>query len=278
MHNIPNHVIALTDRPVTEVIHQGNVTYTEIGAEWIRLLHEKWRVDAIVCMGECHTELVFQEVKNGLFGRTKKKPEKFIKIAQLTVYYRQRPDIDPTLWMLQQTEMGQALFDLLTKRNMLPEFPHFLSCTPDETEYWQLHRYKNDKYAVLREKKEQLDIPTDPQIQYSIHFESFDALALWHIYASTRGAVEFHLKKKFAGRVGVKVYGPSEGHYIVLDSREFLDTFTADAASYEQAVQEIRQITKQKDLWGALALCGYRAIFCTWDSLTPEQHFHLLRD
>lgn len=276
--NVPNYKITLTNEHVVDVIHKGSVTYTDIGTKWIQLLREKWNVDAIVCTGECHKHLVFTEVKKGLFQRPKRVPEKFVKCIQLSIFYRERPDADPTLWKQQEAEMGQALSDMLTERNMLPEFAQFLFCTPDEMEYWHLHQYGNDRYDVLREKLKNLDVPVDPDIQYKISFESFDKLAMWHIYAGTRGAVESHLKKKFAGCVGIKVYGPSEGHYVVLDSKEFLDAFKADTASYEQALQEIKQITKQKDRWGSVDLCGYRAIFCTWDSLTPEQHFHLLRD
>ena len=276
--NTPNYKLTLTNEQVVDVIHRGNVTYTDIGNVWIQLLHQKWNVDAIVCTGECQKHLVFAEVKKGFFHRTKKVPEKFVKSIQLSVFYREHPDADPALWKQHEAEMGKALHGMLTERNIFPEFAQFLFCTPDEMEYWHLRQYGNDRYDILREKLKNLDVPVDSNVQYSIRFESFDKLAMWHIYAGTRGAVEFHLKKKFAGRVGVKVYGPPEGHYVVLDSKEFLDDLEANTAEYEQTLQEIKQITMQKDLWGSMELCGYRAVFCTWDSLTPEQHFHLLRD
>ncbi len=263
--------VPLTNESIVSIIHTGRVTHSDVCEDWINELKLKWHVDAVACYGESICYLVFDKQKKRFAKRETLIPKCLVNELCITVYYRMISPEDYARSQESCADMGKELLALLDKHCITPQFARIL--TLEERQYFGIQDTDREWREKWERGVQKLSISPEPQLKININLQPFESLAMWHIYADTRVSVEKYFHNRFFPRVGVKVYHDESTHYIIFDSKEFLDDFRADGKLSHDTMFEVLEMVKQKDVWHAIDICGYKTVLQTMDGLTPEQRW-----
>ena len=271
----PNFKVPLTNESIVSIIHTGHATHSKACEEWINVLKTRWNVDIIACYGESISYLSFAKQKKRFSKIETLIPESMINDLCITMYYRMTYPEDYTRSQQNYTEIDKEFLAVLEKHSITPQFVRVL--TLDERRYFGIQDTDRNWRDVWSQSVQKLQISPVPQLQVRIYMKPFETLVMLHLYGDTRALVEKYFQHRFADKVRVRVFQDESTHYIIFDSKEFLDQLISDKDLYDDVKSAILNIVKKKDLWNAVEVCGYHTVFQTMDGLSNEQRWVCMR-
>lgn len=252
----------LTNCDITQIIHTGIVDHSPLAVEFINEVKQRYDLEIVACYLDTSQILYFD---NELIPSHKTDLEntQLVNSLCLTLYVRDLRHDDIDSFKKEYGDILLKLFKNIVKAdNESIEFVRTFS--PEEMRYYGWLNKKIDDWDRTK-----IIYPKSPIVERDVLLvHSFDQLALWHILNEVK-------------KCGENIYcGWDENNntpnlFIILPEKHF-DLFNEN---YKKAlVNKLLNHMHSLDKYNVVKDESFNPIFTTWDSLTEEKKFSLLRD
>lgn len=265
----------LTKSEIPHIISTGKAEHSPVAQQFIAEAKKQYGVDIVACylntfqMMNVEDESVWQYIgfkKHEMI----KKASQFTNYFQLTLYYRDFESSSDDFKERYGDDLLRLLKSILPENGCSVEYRRVFS--NEELHYYGFFGKKPDK----RDNSKIIYPDTPVLCEDSIHAESFDKLALWHI---TSYAAPVLNRSIIVKSIGAKVYagwydeGATSTLYVVLPENGSVGEFTKKMLKREMLMR-----LHSFDKFGVVKDSDFKPVFAMWSELSENLRFSLSRE
>lgn len=278
--------IPLTKDEIVSVIHSGTVEQSELAEVFISAVKQELGLEIFACYASSHERMVIP-------------PPKPSKIPRLALFRRRReetlpsdPDFEDSLHLsIYVRDSWLHLKSLMTeemKQKILAIFERTLAEHHVEVSYPRLFTPQEDEYDGFcgkrgseRDQSKIIQPKRAPIKRSSLSVDSFEGLALWHIYSDSCNSISNFLKEREQDYPSIRVccgWDEKKGQeciHLCFALRSELINFLIRPDAPRIKEECVRRVQKH-DLWGLVTPESYAPILKVWSELDDEEKFRLL--
>ncbi len=265
----------LTKSEIPYIISSGKAEYSPVAKQFIAEAKKQYGVDIVACY--LNTFQMMNVEDKSVWRYTGFKKREMIKKTshltnyfQLEVYYRNFESSSDDFKERYGDDLSRLLKNIFAENSYSVEYNRVLS--NEELHYYGFFDKKPDK----RDKSKIIYPDTPALCEDSMHVESFDKLALWHI---TSYAAPVLNRSIIVKNIGVKVYsgwddeGATSTLYVVLPENRSVGELTK-----KMLKREMLLCLHHFDKFGVVKDGDFQPVFATWSELSEGVRFGLLRE